>query len=79
MKEITRAFNVGLVLVSSGLVINFLNSPDESRSISAALQLVDIIAGIIAISYGMKKLEEDGIYYIVSGIAAIILGFFFIS
>ena len=78
MKEITRALNVGLVLVSSGLVINFLNSPAESRSISAALQLVDIIGGIIAISYGMKKLEEDGIFYIFSGIAAIILGFFFI-
>lgn len=79
MKEITRAFNVGLILVSIGLVINFLNSPAESRGIFAALHLLDVIGGFIAISYGMKKLEEDGLYYIVSGIAAIILGFFFIS
>lgn len=79
MKEITRALNVGMILVSIGLVINFLNSPAESRGTFAALHLLDIIGGFIAISYGMKKLEENGIYYIISGIAAIILGFFYIS
>ena len=78
MKEITRAFVAGLILVSIGLVINFLSSPAESRGIFEALYLLDIIGGFSAISYGMKNLEENGIYYIVSGISAIILGFFYI-
>jgi hypothetical protein len=79
MREITKAFDVGLILVSIGLVINFLNSPGEFRSSLAAFHLLDIIGGLSAISYGMKRLEENGLYYIVSGISAIILGFFFIA
>lgn len=79
MKEITRALNLGMILISIGLVIKFLNSSAECRNAAMAFELIEIIGGFILIGYGMRRLEEDGLYYVVSGIGIAILGFALIS
>lgn len=79
MKEITRALDLGMILMSIALTIKFLNSPAECRSANMAFELLEVIGGFILISYGMRRLEEDGLYYVVSGIGVVILGFALIS
>ena len=79
MKEITRALDLGMILLSIGLVIKFLNSPAECRNASMSFELIEVISGFILVSYGMRRLEEAGLYYVVSGIGVVILGFALIS
>lgn len=84
MREIKKMLNVGMILVSIGLVINLLKSPAECRNASIALDILIVTSGFISIGYGMKRLEEEdyhdemnGIYYIVTGFGMVVTGFLF--
>ena len=85
MREIKKMLNVGMTLISIGLVINFLKSPAECWNASMAIDILIVIGGFISIGYGMKRLEDEdyhdemnGIYYIVTGFGMVMTGFLYV-